>query len=129
LLALVPLLGFSRPVPAVELTGTWKLTAKMRDGDREAVLQVKRAGEKLSGTFASDSGTVPIEQGAIQGNAFQFRVVLRERNGDPIPLQLKGTLTGGALSGTVESDRYPATFKGVRVPAPAQKEVRPTGKR
>ncbi len=64
-------------VPAAAgLSGTWTSTAATPNGDLVAALELKQEGDKITGSFGSDMGTIPIQAASFKDNRLQFDVEL-----------------------------------------------------
>ena len=68
------LLIFSTAVNAQALDGSWKGKMTTPNGDFELVFTFKVNADSLNGNVASEMGTLPIENGKINGNKFSFDV-------------------------------------------------------
>jgi hypothetical protein len=82
---------------AADLTGQWKLAYTTENGlTREATLDLKLEGDRLSGTLASDRGKALIETGNVSGEDVSFSL-LRKGNGDEIPVNFSGKVEGATM--------------------------------
>ena len=82
---------------AADITGLWKLTYTTENGlTREATLDLKLDGDRLSGTLASDRGKAPIETGKVSGDEISFSL-LRKGNGDEITINFSGKVESGTM--------------------------------
>jgi hypothetical protein len=68
------LLIFSIAVNAQALDGSWKGKMITPNGDLDLVFTFKVNADSLNGNVASEMGTLPIENGKINGNKFSFDV-------------------------------------------------------
>lgn len=68
------LLAFSVVGMAQKLDGNWRGKLSTPNGDMELVFTFKVNAELLSGTVKSEMGTIPIENGKINGNNISFDV-------------------------------------------------------
>ena len=68
------LLIFSTAVNAQALDGSWKGKMTTPNGDFELVFTFKVNADSLNGNVASEMGTLPIENGKINGDKFSFDV-------------------------------------------------------
>lgn len=60
---------------AAELTGIWKGTVKMPNGeDLEITYNLKTEGENLTGSVTSSFGEIPLKDGKIKGEDFTFKL-------------------------------------------------------
>ena len=82
---------------AADIAGTWKLTYTTENGlTREATLDLKLEGDRLSGTLASDRGKAQIETGKLSGDEVSFSL-LRLGNGDEITVNFWGKVEGATM--------------------------------
>ena len=68
------LLIFSIAVKAQALDGSWKGKMTTPNGDLELVFTFKVNADSLNGNVTSEMGTLPIENGKINGDKFSFDV-------------------------------------------------------
>jgi len=96
----------------MSVDGTWKVTVNSPMGAQDATLVFKASGSTLTGTLSNASGTIPIEDGTVDGN----KVSWKARLSSPFPMTLdcSGTVEGDTISGTVNTSFGPAPFSGHR---------------
>jgi hypothetical protein len=68
------LLVFSISISAQDLDGNWRGTMAGPDGDFELVFSFKVDEDSLTGDVTSAMGTLPLENGKVNGNEFSFDV-------------------------------------------------------
>jgi len=91
------LLSASLATFAADVAGAWKLSYTTENGlRREALLDLKVDGERLTGTVSSNRGSAQIEDGTIIGNEISFQLV-RKGNGDEIAVRYKGRIEDGTM--------------------------------
>jgi hypothetical protein len=96
---------------AVDLTGTWAFQVVIEGGTRTPTVIFKQDGEKLSGTYKSQLGEVPLT-GQIKDKDFSFQVTLT-LEGNPITIVYTGAVDGNAVSGRVSAGEFgTGTFTG-----------------
>lgn len=82
---------------AADLTGSWQVSFTAPNGNqRQATLELKQDGNKLSGTFEGARGSVPVK-GSVKGNDVSFDVKMPRRK-----IAFTGTVDGDKMSGTTE---------------------------
>lgn len=82
---------------APSLSGSWQMSWTAPNGNqRQATLEIKQDGSKLSGSFEGERGSVPLK-GSAQGNQVTFSVKARKRQAS-----FTGTVDGDKMSGTGE---------------------------
>ncbi len=95
------------------IDGTWNVVIGTPRGDREATLQVKQDGTRVTGTM---NGTA-ISDGAWQDGKLTFCGQITQRI--KITLRCSASINGDAMTGTAKADRLPmsAPFTGQRTAA------------
>ena len=79
------------------VSGSWQLSWTAASGNqRQATMQIKQDGSKLSGKFQGERGSASLT-GSLQGNQVSFNVKLRKRQ-----VSFSGTVDGDKMSGTTE---------------------------
>ncbi|PYR78429.1 MAG: hypothetical protein DMF86_05875 [Acidobacteria bacterium] len=127
----VMLLGAAAParasaVQAADITGKWNLLFNTQDGPRPAQLTIKKDGDKLTGTIASDEGEVPVEA-SIKGSDVEIDFTYPASSG-PIPIVMTGTVSGDSVKGSFAAGGSPAgDWSGTRTPAKDAKAGKPDG--
>jgi hypothetical protein len=95
--AAVALLLATLASSAADITGLWKISYTTENGlTREATLDLKLEGDRLSGTLASDRGKALLETGKVNGDEVSFSL-LRKGNGDEIPVNFSGKIEGATM--------------------------------
>lgn len=102
-------------VAAADVAGAWNLAYTNTEGQtRVSVLELKVAGEKLSGSIASARGEVELDEGRVQGDRITFTVI-RKGNGDEITISFEGTVDGDKMKLQMQiRDRPPIPMTAVR---------------
>jgi hypothetical protein len=91
---------FSLSVRAADISGTWALKMKGLDGDEEFEIVIKANGEKLKVTAQHPMFEEMSGNGRLKGETIKFK--LEAKNGMPMSIEFKGTVTGNKMSGTRE---------------------------
>ncbi|MEO8573337.1 MAG: amidohydrolase family protein [Pyrinomonadaceae bacterium] len=87
-------------VPGQQLTGTLALT-------QQAAV--------LTGSLQTQLGTSPLKDGKVTAEGFSFSATV-EFGGSQIEINVKGTVTGNQVSGTIDSPQGTVPFSGTRNP-------------
>jgi hypothetical protein len=96
--------------PAV--AGTWTLSAETPHGAMDFTLTLKQDGEKLTGTFVTQGGEIPVAGEAAKGT-LTFKMTKQPEN-YPM-LSFKARLKDdGSMTGTMSSDNGDMAFTGKR---------------
>lgn len=80
--------------------GTWNITIKTPMGEQKGKLSLEQSGAMLSGNMASPMGTVPIENGAVDGDALKWNAKVTSPM--PLTLEFAGKLDGDNIGGSVK---------------------------
>jgi hypothetical protein len=83
-----------------DATGKWDLSVTTQQGTNTAVMELKKTGEKLSGTVTGPQGTISVE-GVQKDKAVELYMNLTTANG-PMSLTMTGTQTGDSMSGMMD---------------------------
>ena len=98
----IAILFASLAVYAADAAGTWRVAYSTENGlPREATLNLKVEGDRLSGAWSSDRGLALIENGKINGGDIRFDLV-RKANYDEIPVHFKGRIEGETMKLTMQ---------------------------
>lgn len=90
------------------VVGSWKLSYTTANGlAREAVLELKQAGDQISGTLSGSRGTTPVAEVVSNGNDISF-VVVRKGNGDEVRVVYRGTVEADTMRLKMEYGGRPA---------------------
>jgi hypothetical protein len=91
--------------PAVDATGTWNVSFNTQQGVIPATITLKKSGDKIAGTVASQEGQSEAEA-EVKGKAltvwFNYSA-----NGQQIPVEMTGTIDGDSGKGTVNAGGNP----------------------
>jgi len=77
--------------------GNWNLTMTTPMGERNATLSLKSSGGTLTGTQGADGNTAEIFDGAVSGEAINWKVSIT--NPMPLTLEFIGTVSGDTMTG------------------------------
>lgn len=92
-------------------TGTWKWTIMVQNNSREATLNLKLDGDKLTGAMLGrDNQEIKIDDATFKDGEIAFAVT-RERNGQKFTTKYKGKLDGDTIKGQTEMERDGQTTK------------------
>jgi hypothetical protein len=102
----VPAAAAAQAPASVDPIGTWNATFNTQQGVMAATLKLEKSGDKIGGTITSQDGSTPVEAES-KGKAltvwFNYNA-----NGQPIPIELNGTVDGDAAKGTINAGGSPA---------------------
>jgi hypothetical protein len=94
------------PASATDPVGTWNASFNTQQGVIPATLKLQKSGDKLTGTIGSQEGESPVEA-EIKGKTltvwFNYSA-----NGQPIPVEMTGTVDGDSAKGTMTASGSPA---------------------
>lgn len=93
------------------VNGKWNLTIKTPMGDQTGVLSLKQEGDALTGDMSGAMGSVPIENGRVEGDSLKWNAKVTSPM--PITLEFDGKLDGENIGGSVKLGSFgSSTFSG-----------------
>jgi hypothetical protein len=110
-------IALAAPALAQDATGRWDLTVIRPDGQNQAVLVLKKDGEKLSGTVARPQGDPIPVSGSQKGGDVVIAFAVPTQNGT-INVTLRGRQDGDSMKGSADlGDRGQADWNAARAAA------------
>lgn len=105
----------SGPIQAAELAGVWTVTSEGRNGPRTSELTIRQDGDAYAGTIKGERGEAEIATINFDADksTFDFVVTMEGRFLD-IDVTYKGTLSGDAIEGSIDTPMGSAPFTGTR---------------
>ncbi len=94
--------------------GIYEISLKTPMGNQKGKLDLKAEGTVLTGTAQVMGASVPLENGKVDGDAFEFQVEANTPMGK-IKITMKMKVDGDALSGEATTPFGPAPVTGTRV--------------
>ena len=85
---------------ADELTGKWSLAVQVPGETVDVTLELKQAGEEVSGTMTSSHASGKVDKGNYKEKKLSL-VVSADIQGSPTPLQVDGTVDGDKMTGSI----------------------------
>jgi hypothetical protein len=82
------------------VAGLWNASMETPGGTSSFQLDLKLRGDTLSGTVKRARGDVPLS-GSVKGNVVDFSYSI-DYNGNPFTLSVHATVSGDAMTGTVD---------------------------
>ncbi len=102
LILLALLLLAARPVFAqTNITGDWDMTVNSPQGASTTLVTFKQDGEKVSGIFKGQQGSVPFEGGTLTGNDLTFTFTITTQ-GMQLPITVTGRVEGATMAGKAD---------------------------
>ena len=80
--------------------GNWKITMSTPMGERKATLTLLSSGGTLTGTQGADGNSTEIFDGAISGDAVNWKVSIT--NPMPLTLEFIGKVSGDSMTGDMK---------------------------
>ncbi len=90
---------------ADDLTGKWTLIADAGSQTITMAMELKQAGEALTGTTNSDLGAGTIDGGKVTGKAFTA-ILHAEIQGSVVDFKMEGTFEGDKLTGSFANPQF-----------------------
>lgn len=95
------------------IDGSWNVEINTPMGTQKPTLNLTTDGTNLTGSMAGDQGTLPLEEGKVDGDNASWKASLTQPMA--ITLEFSCTVTGDEISGTVKLGAFgEATIKGTR---------------
>lgn len=92
--------------------GNWTLTLNTPMGAQQGTLTLKANGDSLEGTMAGPQGTLPLEDGKIDGSSLSWGITAAQMG---MKIAFAATLDGDSISGEAQLGAFgTATFNGTR---------------
>ena len=95
-------LAIAVPTIAQDVSGTWEASFEGRQGARTLVITLAQDGMYLTGSAQMPRGEGIVSEGMIHGNEVMFTL---SAGGGLLTLELKGTVDGDTMTGTLTSPR------------------------
>jgi hypothetical protein len=89
---------------AADVSGSWSGTLQMGDNPVALTFVLKQDGEKLTGTVATPSGDLPLNDGKVVGDKISF-VVQADMDGTPTKFLCSGVVIGDEITLTTKTER------------------------
>ncbi len=100
--------------PTVNISGKWKLTAETGEMSIPVTLDLKQTGATLSGSMFSEHGSGTMSEGKVSSNKVSG-IFKAEIQGNPMDLQMEGTVNGEKMTGTlIGAGLPPLTFTATK---------------
>jgi imidazolonepropionase-like amidohydrolase len=97
-----------------DISGTWTLTYSVQGTTQESTATLTMAADgNITGTMASEMGTVPISRGHMNGNQFTLSISV-PMNGQTLDVDMSGTVNGNTMSGSMNVMGQALDFTGRR---------------
>ena len=114
LMAVAPAWAQETQQEPVDVSGAWEITSESPRGTMTRTVILEQDGTALTGTMESQMGSMPIENGSVEGNTFTFTVTL-SRGDRSFELKYTGTVDGDSATGTMQMPRGEIEWTGKRV--------------
>jgi hypothetical protein len=100
LLVLLVAIAGARASAQTDISGDWQITVNSPMGPRTTPLSLKQEGEKVTGSFKSQAGELPVS-GTLVGDDLKLAFTLNVQ-GNPIDITLTGKVTGASIAGMAD---------------------------
>lgn len=108
--------GPARPAAGAQaIAGNYAITIDVPGQTLTGTLALTQQGAGLTGTMQTQLGTSTIRDGRVTSEGFSFSSSV-EFGGTVIELQVRGTVSGNSVSGTIDSPQGTVPFAGTRNP-------------
>ena len=94
------------------VNGSWNITIKTPMGEQKGKLTLAQSGAGLTGQMASPMGSVPIENGSVDGETLKWHAKVTSPM--PLTLEFSGKVDGANIGGQVKLGAFgTSTWSGV----------------
>ncbi len=108
--------GPARPAAGAQaVAGNYAITIDVPGQTLTGTLALTQQGAGLTGTMQTQLGTSTIRDGRVTSEGFSFSSSV-EFGGTVIEIQVRGTVSGNSVSGTIDSPQGTVPFAGTRNP-------------
>jgi hypothetical protein len=92
--------------------GTWNISVTTPMGAQQSTLVLSTNGASLEGTATGPQGTVPIEEGKVDGDNLSWSITAQQM---AMKISFTATINGDSISGQADLGSFgQATFEGTR---------------
>jgi len=99
---------------AVDMSGVWEISSETPRGTMTRKVTFEQDGSSLTGTMETRMGSVPIQNGSVEGNKISFTVVF-SRGERSFEMTYSGTVEGDTAKGTYQTPRGEVEWTAKRV--------------
>ncbi len=92
--------------PTVNISGKWNLSANVGGQMIPISLDIKQEGAGVSGSMSSEHGSGTLENVKVSGKSVKG-VIKAEIQGQPMDLEIEGTIEGDTMNGTLSNPQLP----------------------
>lgn len=97
-LGMLILAGLSLFALAVDVSGTWEMTAQTQRGDWNSEMKIQQDGEKITVTMEGFQGNEMKGEGTLKENKVEWTVSISTQRGE-FSITYTGTVEGDTMSG------------------------------
>lgn len=107
--------GTTPAANVANVAGTYSITIDVPGQTLTGTMVLTQQGDVINGTMTTQLGVSQISGGKATVDGFSFAATV-EFGGQSIPIAAKATVTGNAMSGTIDSPQGSVAFTGTRTP-------------
>jgi hypothetical protein len=97
------------------VAGTYSITIDVPGQTISGTLTLAQQSGALTGTMVTDLGTSPIRDGRVTAEGFSYAATV-VYGGTSIDINVKGSVSGNQISGTIDSPQGTVPFSGTKNP-------------
>ncbi|MEO8648871.1 MAG: hypothetical protein ABI539_06865, partial [Acidobacteriota bacterium] len=99
----------------VNVAGNFSVTIDIPGQQLSGILALVQQGSSITGSLSTQLGVSQVKDGRVTAEGFTFSSSV-EFGGSVIDINVKGTVTGNQVSGTIDSPQGTIPFTGTRNP-------------
>lgn len=107
--------GTNQPAALANVGGSYNITIEVPGQPLQGTLVLVQQGAILTGTWQTQLGTVPIKEGKVTADGFNFSATV-EFGGDTVNIDVNGKVTGNQIGGTISTPQGAIPFSGTKIP-------------
>jgi hypothetical protein len=103
------------PSAIAQVGGNYSVTIEFPGQQLTGTLALTQQTAVITGSLQTQSGSSPIKDGKVTAEGFSFSATV-DFGGSQVEIQVKGTVTGNQINGTIDSPQGTFPFSGTRNP-------------
>ena len=103
------------PAGLAQVGGNYAITIEVPGQQLTGTLALTQQAAVLTGSIQTQAGTSPLKEGKVTAEGFSFSATV-DLGGSQVEIQIRGTVTGNQIAGTVDAPQGNFPFRGTRNP-------------
>jgi hypothetical protein len=103
------------PATLAQVGGNYAITIEVPGQQLTGTLALTQQAATLTGSLQTQSGSSPLKDGKVTAEGFSFSATV-DLGGSQVEIQVKGTVTGNQIAGTIDAPQGSFPLTGTRNP-------------